>query len=300
MERMQAQYVDINGARLFAKVGGPEDGKLVLLQHGFPETHWSWRYQVPALLDAGYKVVVTDLRGTGDSGIKGPFHLQQLAEDVIALVDHYAGGHKALLMGHDWGGTACWEAARLAPEKIAGYVAVNCCLPEVLIDRISIKPDRRQFMSSLYIYAFQVPLVPEMLLSWRGGKMLGKLIRGASVSTERFGDAELKPFREALSREGVAKGMFGPYRDTLRKALRDLFFTGDPYPRRGRVRVPVLLYWGAQDPALSFESLVEPTKTQVDEITVVEMPNVGHFAHEEAPKRIEAGMLEFFEACLAR
>lgn len=100
------QRVSVNGITLHVQLAGWEQsGPVVLLVHGFPDDHSVWRHQVPALVQAGYRVMVPDMRGCGESDIpqgKRAYHRDALAADLLALLDHY-GIDKVRLVGHDWG-----------------------------------------------------------------------------------------------------------------------------------------------------------------------------------------------------
>src|SRR6188472_1066348 len=95
--------VDVNGVGIEYQVEG--DGRPVVLLHGFPDTGRMWRNQVPALRDAGYRVIVPDLRGYGASDKPAEvdaYAIPFLAGDVLGVLDHL-GVERAHVVGHDWG-----------------------------------------------------------------------------------------------------------------------------------------------------------------------------------------------------
>src|SRR5947209_8959757 len=99
---------------------GPSDGPVVVLLHGFPELGYSWRHQVEPLCAAGYRVLVPDLRGYGESDTPEPieaYAIDVLAADVLALLDH-AGADRGTVIGHDWGADLAWKTAWLHPDRI--------------------------------------------------------------------------------------------------------------------------------------------------------------------------------------
>jgi len=103
------------------------DGPPIILVHGFPELAFSWRHQIPALAAAGYHVIAPDMRGYG--GSDKPAHvtdytIQKLTGDLTGLMDSM-GIEKALIVGHDWGALVTWQMALLAPDRMAGLVALN-------------------------------------------------------------------------------------------------------------------------------------------------------------------------------
>src|ERR1700730_8942805 len=107
--------IDVNGARIEVAVEG--EGRTVLLLHGFPDSGRLWRQQVPALVDAGYRVIVPDQRGYGKSDQPADvaaYHLVYLVGDAVAVLDD-AGVDRAHVVGHDWGAAVAWGAAAFVP-----------------------------------------------------------------------------------------------------------------------------------------------------------------------------------------
>ena len=110
--------VDVNGVRIEYEVTG--QGRPVVLLHGFPDSGRLWRHQVPALADAGFRVIVPDLRGYGRSGkpeAVEAYNLMTLAGDVMAVLDD-VGLDRAHVVGHDWGAALAWGLASLAPDRV--------------------------------------------------------------------------------------------------------------------------------------------------------------------------------------
>jgi pimeloyl-ACP methyl ester carboxylesterase len=113
------EQVPANGIELHVAVAGPTDGAPVVLCHGFPELWYSWRHQLGALGDAGYRVFAPDLRGYGGSSAPtevAAYGSDELTGDLCGLLDHY-GYEKAAFAGHDWGAMVVWELGRLHPER---------------------------------------------------------------------------------------------------------------------------------------------------------------------------------------
>lgn len=116
---METQRVDANGIRINVLTDGPSDGPPVLLIHGFPETHYEWRHQIPALTAAGYRVIAPDTRGYGASDKpRGPVSRSTLAADMVGVLDHFDVA-EAALVGHDWGGIIAFKLLIDWPERIS-------------------------------------------------------------------------------------------------------------------------------------------------------------------------------------
>src|SRR5262245_33144746 len=114
-----------NGIKLrIAEMG---KGPLVILLHGFPESWYSWRHQLPALADAGFHAVAPDLRGYGKSD-KPPavedYDIHHLTGDVVGLIDAL-GEQTAIVIGHDWGSLVAWNCLLLKPDRFTGLVAMS-------------------------------------------------------------------------------------------------------------------------------------------------------------------------------
>jgi pimeloyl-ACP methyl ester carboxylesterase len=119
MSEITHEQIPSNGIELHVATAGPKDGQPVVLCHGFPELWYSWRYQLDALSDAGYRVFAPDLRGYGGSSKPtevAAYGSDQLTADLCGLLDHY-GYEQAVFSGHDWGSMVVWELGRLHPER---------------------------------------------------------------------------------------------------------------------------------------------------------------------------------------
>ncbi len=115
------EQIATNGIELHVVTAGPADGPPVVLCHGFPELWYSWRHQLQALGQAGYRAIAPDLRGYG--GSSRPTEIEQygadnLTADLCGLLDHF-GYEKAAFVGHDWGAMVVWEMGRLHPERVS-------------------------------------------------------------------------------------------------------------------------------------------------------------------------------------
>jgi pimeloyl-ACP methyl ester carboxylesterase len=121
MAEVAHEQVPANGIELHVAVAGPADGPPVVLCHGFPELWYSWRHQLGALADAGYRAYAPDLRGYGGSSHPtevAAYGSDTLTADMAGLLDHY-GYEQATFVGHDWGAMVVWELGRLRPERVA-------------------------------------------------------------------------------------------------------------------------------------------------------------------------------------
>lgn len=122
--------IPVNGVELEVfEAGRHNAGKPIVLCHGWPEHAYSWRYQVPALVEAGYHVIVPNQRGYGNSSRPTEvtdYDIEHLAGDLIALLDHY-GYDDATFVGHDWGAFVVWGLTLLHPDRV--NKVINLSLP---------------------------------------------------------------------------------------------------------------------------------------------------------------------------
>jgi pimeloyl-ACP methyl ester carboxylesterase len=279
--------VDVGGLRMHYVAKG--QGPLVLLLHGFPELWWSWRYQIDAIADAGFRVVAPDLRGYNETDKQGPYDMDTLADDVRALIASL-GERAAHIVGHDWGGALAWHVASVMPHAVHKLAVINCPHPAVM-QRVIFSGNWRQIRKSWYMFFFQLPWLPERTLAANGGANLRKLYHAHAIDSTHFGDDELAPFVQNILRPGAARAMVGWYRAVFATALRAAR-TGMFYRQ---ITAPTLLLWGLQDRALGFEDLVPGTERHVDKLRVEPIATGGHFVHAERPELVNPLLLEFLQ-----
>ncbi|XP_040204080.1 bifunctional epoxide hydrolase 2 [Rana temporaria] len=103
------------------------NGPAICLCHGFPESWFSWRYQLPALADAGYRVIALDMKGYGDSSAPNEieeYSQQELCKDLVIFLEKL-GISQATFIGHDWGGALVWNMALFYPERVRAVASLN-------------------------------------------------------------------------------------------------------------------------------------------------------------------------------
>jgi epoxide hydrolase 4 len=260
--------------------GGPRG--LSLLLHGFPELAFSWRYQIPALADAGYEVWAPNLRGYGESS-KPPkvsdYAMDRLLADIAALIDA-SGRDDVTLMGHDWGAAQAWMFAIGRVRPLRRLVIMNVPHPACMRRELR---SFRQLRKSWYIFAFQVPWLPENLLRARHAKAIGDVFEKSANDTSRFPPEVTDVYRQAALRPGAMRSMINYYR----AAARTLPWTSDDV---AVIETPTLMLWGIQDTALSIET-THGTDQYVADFTLRYLPEVSHWVQQEAPETVNAMLL---------
>src|SRR5215470_34061 len=180
------ELIKTKGLRFEVTIAGTGD-KLALLLHGFPECAYSWRYQIPLLARLGYRVWAPNLRGYGKSdkpaGIS-EYAIDRLEQDVADLID-VSGATSVLLCGHDWGGWIAWHVAMHRLRPIDRLVIMNVPHPACAYQRAR---TLRQLRKSWYIAFFQIPLLPELLLSRHNCELVARAFMRMAVDKSRFPD----------------------------------------------------------------------------------------------------------------
>jgi epoxide hydrolase 4 len=275
-----------NSVRLHVAEAGPPDGPLVLLLHGFPEFWYGWRHQIGPLAEAGYHVVVPDQRGYNLSdkpaGV-GSYALETLAADVIGLIDSY-GTRPALLVGHDWGGVVAWWVATRFPERLERLAILNAPHPAAM--KRHLLRDPGQMLRSWYVFAFQIPWLPEACLRWRAWRSLVQSLETTS-RPGTFGESDFHHYRQAWSQPGAITSMIHWYR----AGLRGFLSTADT---DAKVTVPTLLIHGINDQFLG-PSLMRSCLDFCTEARYEPIDNATHWVLHEEVDRVNQLLIDFLK-----
>lgn len=288
MNEIHSIHLQAGELRMHALVCGDEKAPPVVLLHGFPELSESWREILPILAQAGFRAIAPDLRGYGGTDRpQSGYDLDTLAQDVANLIAAISPDGAAHLVGHDWGGAIAYHTAALHPGRVRRLAVVNCPHPAVMAERVW-RP--AQLRRSWYMFFFQLPFVPEYLLSRNEGALVPKLLRGAAVDRSRFSDEKLAPYAKAFSRPEAVRAAVAYYRTMFRDILRrEQRYRLRHYPP---IRAPFQLIWGTEDVALGLDLTrgLEPWFTHPPEVRYLE--GVGHFATIEAPEKVGGLLVE--------
>lgn len=266
-------------ADLHCVLAGPADGPLVVLLHGFPEFWWSWRKQIPALVQAGYRVLVPDLRGynlSSKPSAVSSFSLVHLAEDMRRLILSQ-GRESAIVVGHDWGGGVAYEFAMHHGPMVEKLVILNVPHPVQMEKALR---TWGQIQKSWYIFFFQIPWFPEyMLLRQRGSGLRAVFLRGLPGE-------DIENYLEATLRPGALTAAINYYRCSFRQML-----TGKI--RQPKViESPTLVIWGEKDCFLE-KAFAVPPKSLVPNIQMAWLPQSSHWVQLDSPTEVNALLLNF-------
>ena len=280
---LEHSYIETNGIRLHVVQAGPQSGTPVVLLHGFPEFWYGWRLQIPALVEAGCRVIIPDQRGYNLSdkpeGVK-TFSMDELVKDVIGLIDAL-GYEKVNLVGHDWGAAVAWVVANQHPERLHRLGILNVPHPEVM--KRFLKRDPEQLRRSWYILFFQLPWLPEALMRAQDWSAMVRALRD-SGKAHTFTDADIEKYKEAWSQPGALTAMLNWYRAAARYQMPDM--------KDALIRVPTLMMWGMKDVALSHR-LARPSMDYCEEGNLILFPEATHWVQLDEADSVNHYLADF-------
>jgi len=273
----------LDDVTLHAVETGPQDGPLVILLHGFPEFWWGWRYQIGALAEAGFRVLVPDQRGYNLSDKpegRRAYDLDRLAKDVIGLADAL-GRERFAVVGHDWGGLVAWWTASRYRDRVEKLVVLNAPHPAVAGSYMRSHPS--QMLRSLYVGFFQIPRLPEAMLSANGHRSLKDALRRTG-RPGTFSDDDLAQYEKAWSQPGAVTTMLNWYRALPFK----------PDMKDPTVHAPTLVIWGTRDRFLE-RGLAEASLALCETGSVRWIESATHWVQHEEPEAVNAAMVGFLK-----
>lgn len=282
------------GVTLNVGLAGPEDAPPIILLHGFPESHRTWRALAP-LLEDRFRLVMPDQRGFAGSDRPqnvADYETGKLIDDMFALADALSINRFALV-GHDWGGAVAWGAASRRDPRLTRLAIVNA--PHPIVFQKSLIEDPGQRTAAQYINALRAPGIERYIRNQGWEWFFAKSFSG-HVAPDRLPDAaEKAQYVANWSAPGALEAMLNWYRAAkvlvpppgVTVPLPDLLLSAFP-----SIPVPTLVVWGMRDTALLPVQL-DGLERLVDDLTVVRLPEAGHFAPWEAPESVAAALLDF-------
>jgi pimeloyl-ACP methyl ester carboxylesterase len=269
--------LEANGLTFGALTCGT-DGPLALCLHGFPDSAHTWRHLLPDLANAGYRAVAPWTRGYAPTTVpgNGDYSAAALSADVNALHEALGGGGDAVLIGHDWGALATYNAAAAKPANWRRLVTLAVPPPGIATNAFF---RYEQLKRSFYIMLFQTPLA-DIVVGADDLIFIEKLWADWSPSYDGSGD--LPKVKDALRAPTNLAAAIGYYR---------AMFTvggGDGTPTQ-----PTLYLHGTEDGAFGVEGVTGTEQNLSDDSRVDIIDGVGHFLHLERPETINAKILDW-------
>ena len=277
--------VDAGDARLHVVDAGA--GRPVILLHGFPDFWYAWRYQIPALAEAGCHVIAPDLRGynlsSKPAGVSR-YRLETLVSDVNAVARHFGcdGAKDVMLVGHDCGAVVAWHVAMSRPSWLRRLAILNTPHPVAFLRGLR---TLRQLRRSWYIFYFQLPWIPEALLRRGRAATLVHVLRTDPQQAGAFSADDIEDYVQAQLQPGALTGALNCYRAAVRRGAAR--FAGPTPP----IDVPTLVLWGDADRYLG-SSMASPPADRVLRCTARHFPGASHWLMADRPEEVNGALIE--------
>ena len=281
------------GVTLNVAIAGPDDAPAVILLHGFPESHRTWREVAPRLEDR-FRLVMPDQRGFAGSDRPqevDAYRTDTLIDDIFALAETL-GIESFALVGHDWGGAIAWPAALRNDPRLKKLAIVNA--PHPVIFQKSLIENEDQRAASQYINWFRTPAA-EKAIEAMGFDAFFQKTFVSHVELTKIPEAEKQRYIADWSQPGGMLPMLNWYRATklvvpppgITVPLPDWLLRAFP-----KIRVPTLVIWGMKDPAL-LPLQLDGLDELVEDLRIVKLPEAGHFAPWEAGEQVAEALRDF-------
>jgi soluble epoxide hydrolase/lipid-phosphate phosphatase len=308
MGAVQHRTLRANGIRMHVAEAGA--GFPVVMCHGWPELWFSWRHQLRALSDAGFRAIAPDMRGYGDTDAPedpAQYRTTVICADIAGLLDAL-GLERAVIVGHDWGGYHIWQFGLRYPERCAKLVGLNT--PYTPPGRVPPTQVLRERFGEdgFYVLRHQTPGRSEAELEADLRGNLAKIFKGAAHAADLWTmatlggdgsgllarvpaggclltDEELEVYVQAFARTGT-RGSFNWYR-ALDLSWEDARQLPDPV-----IRVPSLMITAEHDPVLRPER-AEPMSRWIPDLRVANIRDCSHWTQQEKPDEVNRLILEF-------
>jgi pimeloyl-ACP methyl ester carboxylesterase len=281
------------------------EGPPVILLHGFPEIAFSWRHQLPALADAGFRAIAPDQRGYGRTTVPpdiSDYRMSELIADVHGLLDSLE-LESAVFVGHDWGALVLWHMAMLAPERIDKLIILNIPhYPRSPVDPIAIM--RERFGDDFYIVNFQDSDEADRVFSADTRRFINRMMRKNQIAREQF--EQLPPQHQVVSLLRTVMSEHAGGEALLNKVELDYY--ADAFARSGltgpinwyrnwthnweqlegikqQIDIPTLFIGATNDVLIGMQH-IEGMKPLVSDLTIHMLEDCGHWTQQEKPDEV--------------
>ena len=274
---MTVSTIGVNGINLSVHVDGPEDGRPVLLLHGFPDSHNIWRHQVAALTAAGYRTIVPDQRGYGESdapeGVDA-YAVPTIALDAIGVLDAL-GIERAIVVGHDWGASVAWLVATIFPDRVERLCSASVGHPTAFFTAGGFAQKEK----SWYMLFYQAEGIAEEWLSRDGFANFRALAKDPVDFGRNASD---------MSKPGRLTAALNWYRATTNAAA-----FAAPALELPPVSCPTMGVWSSGDYALTEAQMTASADHVTGPWRYERIEDAGHDVPVAAPDQLNALLLDF-------
>jgi len=275
--------VQANGIKQhYVEVG---DGHPVILLHGFPETWYAWRNQIPVLA-ARYRVIVPDLRGYGETEKPATgYDKRTMAGDIRALM-RTLGIARAPIIGHDRGARVPTRFAKDHPEAITHLGVFDNVPTRVIFEKMDVTIARGHWF---FIFN-QVPDLPEALIAGREDIWLRFILQGRTYDPEALTPEDLAAYTRVYQKPGAVRGALSDYRAGKEDVAQDQEDAGR------RITCPTLALWGQDFELVGWMwDMDDIWHDMATNVRTVSIPHCGHLPHEEQPDVVNTAILDFLK-----
>jgi len=279
--------VEVNGLTFHYLEAGR--GPLVLCLHGFPDNAYTYSVLLPVLAKAGLRGVAPFMRGYAPTSAApdGRYQSVLLAQDAIAL-RNALGAERAFLVGHDWGASAAYGAAALAPDRFERLVTIGAAHPAAVRGDLTTRYERHKGI--WHAYFFQMPFA-EQIVAANDFAFLEDWWRDASPE---FDPAPIIERVKATFREpGVVTAALNYYRHTFHPANRDAALQELQQRSASPTPIPTLAFHGTRDRPGRLEAFEGMDDLFPKGLQKIVLPGAGHFVHLERPAEVNSRIVEF-------
>jgi pimeloyl-ACP methyl ester carboxylesterase len=274
----QRLQVDVGDLTFDVRVDGPEDGRPVLLLHGFPETSLSWAAVTPLLTAAGLRTYAPDQLGyspgarPADVGAYALPGLAQVTADLMTALDL----PRADVVGHDWGANVAWALAAWHPDRVRSLTAVSVPHPAAYTAAYRADPEQKE--RSAYIRLFWQAGKAEEVLLEDGARRLRRMF-GSEGETGVPAEA-VDEYVAVLSAPGALTAALNWYRAMSSKDRLD------------PVTVPTTYVWSDEDIAIGRTAAEACADHVAGDYRFVHLPGISHWIPEQAPAQLADAILD--------
>ncbi len=269
-----------------AAVAGPEDGDLVIMLHGFPQSWFEYRHQIPILAEMGFRVVAPNQRGYSPGarpqGVDA-YVMPNLMEDVLGMAD-WLGRDRFHVIGHDWGAAVAWYTALASPARVQSIVAISVPHPFAFGEALS-SPSGQQASMSGYMDAFRRADAEERFLA-DNSALLRSIYNGSGNSAD-----ETQVYLDLLGSREAIGATLNWYRAMIVQSAM---------PTLTPIRMPTTYVWSTGDIALGSEGAELTEKYVEGPYRFVVIDDVGHWIPEQAPDQLNEALREHFAQTVGR
>jgi pimeloyl-ACP methyl ester carboxylesterase len=323
MAEINHRFIETNGIRMHIAECG--SGPAVVMCHGFPESWYSWRHQLPALAEAGFRAIAPDMRGYGQTSRPeqiDQYTLLHLTGDMVGLLDGLGIDHAAIV-GHDWGAPVAWHAALLRPDRFPRVIGLSVpFIPRGSSRPTSVMPQNDDAL--FYQLYFQTPGVAEAELEKDVRQTMRTVLFSASGDAPRRSSGTGLGVGMVPRKGGFLSNLMNPESLPAWLGENDLNYFVTEFTRTGfrgglnwyrnidrnwellapmsgtRVNVPALYIAGDRDLVVAFpgmNQLIPNLSRFVPQLRqTIMLANCGHWTQQERPEEVNRAMIEFLSA----